>query len=219
MGAIFNSFKRAFGRELGKNTGKFVSNKAFGDKWSTPHRVAINHSGKIEKELVQEIKEIKASQNSKSELEIEKEHEKEMFRMKSAIEKEKEDEKKIELINQMPVSGEPETVENVVSYLISTAKSSFRRNKTTGMDTLFGDGDEYNYAFVDACLTKAEEGIFNLRHKGLDTKADFFEERMHQIIKEVTGKSKSLKRKGWGIVLYSCGLCFLLYWLIYKMFT
>lgn len=216
MGAIINSFKRAFGREMGKNTGKFLSNKAFGDKWSTPHRVAIKHSGKVQAEIVQEIK---ANQNKKSELEIEKEYEKEMFRMKTVIEKEKEDEKKLDLINQMPISGEPEAIENVVSYLIATAKSSLQRNKTTGMDTLFGDEDKYNYAFIDACLTKAEEGIFNLRHKGFGAKAEFFEQRMYQIIQDVTKKSKSLKRKGWGIVLYSFGICFLLYWIIYKLLT
>lgn len=32
------SFGRAFGRELGKNTAKVVSNAVFGDSWSTPYR-------------------------------------------------------------------------------------------------------------------------------------------------------------------------------------
>lgn len=36
MGTFTNSLKR----ELGKNTGKFVANKVFGDKWSTPYRVS-----------------------------------------------------------------------------------------------------------------------------------------------------------------------------------
>lgn len=34
------SFTSSLGRELGKNTGKYVSNKVFGDKWSTPYRVS-----------------------------------------------------------------------------------------------------------------------------------------------------------------------------------
>jgi hypothetical protein len=34
------TFGKSLGRELGKNTGKFVSNKVFGDKWSTPYRVS-----------------------------------------------------------------------------------------------------------------------------------------------------------------------------------
>lgn len=34
------TFISSLGRELGKNTGKFVSNKVFGDKWSTPYRVS-----------------------------------------------------------------------------------------------------------------------------------------------------------------------------------
>ena len=32
-------FFRSLGRELGKNTGKRISNALFGDKWSTPYRV------------------------------------------------------------------------------------------------------------------------------------------------------------------------------------
>ena len=40
MGTSRNSFKR----ELGKNTGKFVSNIIFGDKHSTPYRHMGNYS-------------------------------------------------------------------------------------------------------------------------------------------------------------------------------
>ena len=35
-------FFKSFWRETGRNTGKWVSNKVFGDGWSTPHR--IKHS-------------------------------------------------------------------------------------------------------------------------------------------------------------------------------
>ena len=31
-------FKKSLFRELGKNTGKWASNKLFGDNWSTPYR-------------------------------------------------------------------------------------------------------------------------------------------------------------------------------------
>ena len=43
MGTFGNSFKR----ELGKNTGKFVSNIIFGDKHSTPYRHVGNHSHNV----------------------------------------------------------------------------------------------------------------------------------------------------------------------------
>lgn len=35
MGAFFKSFWR----EMGRNTGKRVSNAMYGDKWSTPYRI------------------------------------------------------------------------------------------------------------------------------------------------------------------------------------
>jgi len=35
------TFGKSLERELGKNTGKWVSNKIFGDSWSTPHKVII----------------------------------------------------------------------------------------------------------------------------------------------------------------------------------
>lgn len=39
MGAFFKAF---WGR-LGRNAGNRVSNAIFGDKWSTPYRVAVDH--------------------------------------------------------------------------------------------------------------------------------------------------------------------------------
>jgi hypothetical protein len=32
------NFSKSLGREFGKNTGKFISNKLYGDNWSTPYR-------------------------------------------------------------------------------------------------------------------------------------------------------------------------------------
>jgi hypothetical protein len=34
------NFGKSLSRELGKNTGKVISNAVFGDKWSTPKRVS-----------------------------------------------------------------------------------------------------------------------------------------------------------------------------------
>lgn len=33
-----SSFGKSFGRELGKNTAKLISNAVFGDSWSTPYQ-------------------------------------------------------------------------------------------------------------------------------------------------------------------------------------
>jgi len=42
-------FTRFLTRELGKNTGKWVSNTIFGDSWSTPHRVSVNEKNRAER--------------------------------------------------------------------------------------------------------------------------------------------------------------------------
>lgn len=55
MGKFGDSLKR----ELGKNTGKFVSNKVFGDGHSTPHRVSVSQqkkNAKLEAQLESERK-------------------------------------------------------------------------------------------------------------------------------------------------------------------
>ena len=50
-------FKKSLFRELGKNTGKWASNKLFGDNWSTPYRFSNSGTSmakqalKIEKEI------------------------------------------------------------------------------------------------------------------------------------------------------------------------
>ena len=48
-------FGKSLKREVGKNTGKWVSNFLFGDSWSTPHRIA-NEKTKIKTEREQQRK-------------------------------------------------------------------------------------------------------------------------------------------------------------------
>ena len=43
------TFGKSFSRELGKNSGKWVSNKLFGDSWSTPHRIVIQNREREER--------------------------------------------------------------------------------------------------------------------------------------------------------------------------
>ncbi|MDA9028641.1 hypothetical protein N9H71_02565 [Flavobacteriaceae bacterium] len=50
-------FKKSLFRELGKNTGKWASNKLFGDNWSTPYRFS-NSGAAIAKQALKIEKEI-----------------------------------------------------------------------------------------------------------------------------------------------------------------
>jgi hypothetical protein len=53
------TFGKSFSRELGKNTGKWASNKLFGDKWSTPYRVTVQRERQERKELRDSAREYK----------------------------------------------------------------------------------------------------------------------------------------------------------------
>ena len=59
-------FKQSLFKELGTNTGKWVSNKVFGDNWSTPYRFSNSGTGMARKALKIEEKKID------NQLEIEK---------------------------------------------------------------------------------------------------------------------------------------------------
>ena len=48
-------FGKSFKREVGKNTGKVISNFLFGDSWSTPHRI-VGEKAKIKTEREQQRK-------------------------------------------------------------------------------------------------------------------------------------------------------------------
>ncbi len=66
MGKTSDSAKQSFGRELGKNAGKYISNKIFGDEWSTPYRIAVKkqkaetslHEHEQEREILASIPDI-----------------------------------------------------------------------------------------------------------------------------------------------------------------
>ena len=63
-------FKKSFFRELGKNTGKWASNKIFGDYWSTPYRFS-NSNTKLAKQALKIEQEI-SEQQIDNELELKK---------------------------------------------------------------------------------------------------------------------------------------------------
>jgi hypothetical protein len=69
MGLIGKSLQSGFGREIGKNTGKVVSNAIFGNKHSTPYSHTIK---KTKKQLEQDAIEKEEAHQKKLELEQEK---------------------------------------------------------------------------------------------------------------------------------------------------
>lgn len=71
MGTFGNSMKR----ELGKNTGKWLSNSLFGDSWSTPHKVIVQREReerKVERDEARNYR-LQTLQNKQAERDFQKE--------------------------------------------------------------------------------------------------------------------------------------------------
>ncbi len=98
------TFGKSLGRELGKNTGKFVSNKVFGDKWSTPYRVSATA----------EAAKFKASQAK-----IEAEAEFDRVRQQERIELERNDREVLLYISKVQFSGDKDEVYHILTEMYS----------------------------------------------------------------------------------------------------
>lgn len=146
MGKGTDSFKR----ELGKNTGKWVSNKVFGDGHSTPHRVSVKvQQQQLENDLRKA--ELKAENQQRR-----SENRKELFskgkEFLSDIDGNKEEKlstnsQRDEII-ATSIPREKEEIFDFANYLISIIK-------TYGWKP--GDNEKHINSLSDACLTKLEQ--------------------------------------------------------------
>ena len=84
MGLLSGTLGKALEREIGKNTGKFISNKVFGDEWATPRKLIIQQ----EKEQRREEREAIRQQ---------KEYDREIRRQEREEERQLREEQKAEL--------------------------------------------------------------------------------------------------------------------------
>jgi len=164
MGKTSDSAKKGFGRELGKNTADYLSNKILGDKWSTPHRVAVS----VQKEQIR----AKAQ-----------EHETDVKEAQLEYEKEKDFDKKLESINGIEFTTDKNEISNILSKVISIASSTFSK-----------DGyEKVTLPIIKACIEKAEEGIFRLKSINEITDAEFYQKRLEQFKEDIKGKKRKDK--------------------------
>lgn len=143
------TFGKSFSRELGKNTGKFVSNKVFGDSWSTPYRsqVQINKANVLE------------TQRSIKELEHKNEIE------KIELQKKLEKQKQIDLtLNQ--IIG--------ISFNNNDKDNVFRQ--MSELYTLIESTDSSK--IKKAAKEKMEAGVFVLKQMKAEEEANYFKEKI-----------------------------------------
>lgn len=173
MGKGTDSFKR----ELGKNTGKWVSNKVFGDGHSTPHRVSV----KVQKQQLE-------NDLRKTELKAEKqkrrsENRKELFSkgkdFLSDIDGNKDEilstnSKRDEII-ATSIPSEKEEVMDFANFLLSTIKSNGWKS---------GENEKHINSLSDACLTKLEQCEIKLKSVNDLNGASYIESEIKKLKKK-----------------------------------
>jgi hypothetical protein len=131
-------FKKSLFRELGKNTGKWASNKLFGDNWSTPYRFS-NSGAAIAKEALKIEKEIEEKKVD-NQLEIEK--------LKHVFSQNRNSQ---EMKNEIIAMSLPENKDDLFTF------ANFILSNIYGSGWDHDDEKEYLNAFSDVCLNKLKQ--------------------------------------------------------------
>ena len=169
-------FKKYFFKELGKNTGKWTSNKLFGDNWSTPYRFS-NSNTSLAKEALKIEQKI---ESKKADNQVEMQKLKHLFTQNRNFNKRK---------NEIIALTLPESKEDLFTFANFILSSIYG----TGWDDEVEK--EHKNAFSDACLSKLEQCKFKFKIIGAKFECKY-----------LTKEIRTLKRKRffekYGIIVF-----------------
>ena len=131
-------FKNSLFKELGTNTGKWASNKLFGDNWSTPYRFS-NSGTSMAKEALKIEKDIEEKKVD-NQLEIE--------RLKHVFAQNRNSQ---EMKNEIIAMSLPENKKDLFTF------ANFILSNIYGSGWDHDDEKEYLNVFSDVCLNKLEQ--------------------------------------------------------------
>ena len=131
-------FKNSLFKELGTNTGKWASNKLFGDNWSTPYRFS-NSGTSMAKEALKIEKDIE-EKKADNQLEIE--------RLKHVFAQNRNSQ---EMKNEIIAMSLPENKKDLFTF------ANFILSNIYGSGWDHDDEKEYLNVFSDVCLNKLEQ--------------------------------------------------------------
>ena len=166
------TFGNSFSRELGRNTGKVVSNAVFGDKWSTPHR--ITSTVKIAQIKAQQSKLEAEALKEKAEIEYDLQINK--IKLEQKFEKEKNEAKLLEDIIKTSFTNDSNNNYQVLTELWSLVQS------------------HKSESIKKATISKIEDGIFKMKQIGSIDEANFFSQRLNNYNESIV-KEKNIKKK------------------------
>ena len=162
------TFGKSFSREMGKNTGKFVSNKVFGKAGhATPHRVIRSTegnisggSGKSGGGLLSGIGSSLSEGTKGMFADMQAEREDERIKREQKLQAQKEKEMKLEELSSFSLGNNKEEISENLNFLVATA--SGQKNKNV----------------KKVCIEKIEFGIMKLRSNDGHSEADFFAKKL-----------------------------------------
>jgi hypothetical protein len=152
------TFGNSFSREIGKNTGKLVSNAVFGDKWSTPHR--ITSTVKVAEIKAEQAKLEASALKEKAEIEYDLQIDK--IKLEQKFEKQKAEDSILDDIVRANFNTDKDSIFQVLTDLYSLSEST------------------ENQKIKKAANEKINAGIFKLEQIGAKVEADYFNNKFRE---------------------------------------
>lgn len=178
----------SFKREVGKNTGKWVSNKIFGDGHATPHKVNVNTTNKSIADTNKETLWNKGK-------ELLKDSTDEIFGDNQEIKNY--NTKKDEVI-ATPIPKDADEIMNLVNLMLSNIKSNGWKS---------GNNEDHINALSDACLAKLEQCVIRLKSINELHQATYVENEIQKL-----KKKKRFQKYGiWVAIVFLFLIGFILY--------
>ena len=163
------TFGKSFSREIGKNTGKWASNKIFGDGHATPKKHI--HAGSVSVR-VQKAKIVAEQAKLQQKHEMEMAEEQRKFEEKMALDS------KLENISSSEIPNDSNSITNMISNLQSTASTSIANSEYKAFKS---DLDEKNSPIYNSCISKIEDCIHKLDSMGDSSNRDYFQKKLDNL--------------------------------------
>ncbi len=166
-------FGKSLSRELGKNTGKWVSNKVFGKTGhATPHHIVHSREGDISNNKNKGLISSAFSETKRTDAEIKAEIDEDKREEQEEREERANKRNKMEELATFVFSTDQDDISNSLNYLISIASSNN------------DPWDDEEKKIKQLCIEKIEFGIMKLENAGGNAESDFFKQKLKKLNKK-----------------------------------
>lgn len=198
------TFGKSFSREIGKNTGKWASNKLFGDGHATPKKHI--HAGSVSVRVQKANIELEKAK-------LQQEHDKKMAEEQMKYEEKIALENKLETISSSEIPNDSDSITNMISNLQSTASSSLEKSEFKAFRS---ELDEKNSPIYNSCISKIEDCIHKLNSIGDSSNRDYYQKKLDNLKLDYDKTIASYKSKTkMTIIKWSAGI--IIFILIYAI--